>query len=60
MEIIWEWKNAFLTWKILAKMNMKLYGNHMATETRPPDIKNISYDGYETVWKSYGNGKTPF
>ena len=42
MEIIWKWKNALLRSKILAKMGMKLYGNHMAMEKRPPDIKNIS------------------
>ena len=32
MEIIWKWKNALLTSKILAKMDMKLYGNHMEME----------------------------
>ena len=58
MEIIWIWKNALLTSKILAKMEMKLYGNHMEMEKCPSDIENISYDGNETVWKSYGNGKT--
>ena len=42
MEIIWKWKNAFLTWKILAKMNMKLYGNRMEMEKPPSEIKNIS------------------
>ena len=40
-------------------MNMKLYGNHMEMEKPPSDIKNISQDGNETVWKSYGNRKTP-
>ena len=60
MEIIWKWKNALLTSKILAKMEMKLYGNRMEMEKRPSDIKNISEDGYETEWNLYGNGNTPF
>ena len=42
MEIIWKWRNALLTSKILAKMDMKLYGNHMEMEKRPSEIKNIS------------------
>ena len=42
MEIIWKSKNAVLTSKILAKMDMKLYGNHMEMEKRPSDIKNVS------------------
>ena len=42
MEIVWKWKNALLRSKTLAKMDMKLYGNHMEMEKRPSDIKNIS------------------
>ena len=60
MEIIWKWKNNLLRSKIVAKMDMKLYGNHMVMKKRLSDMKNITYDGNETVWKSYGNGKTPF
>ena len=43
MEIIWKWKNALLRSKTLAKMDMKLYGNHMEMEKRPSNIKNINY-----------------
>ena len=62
MEIAWKWKNALLTSKILAKMKMKLYGNHMEMEKRPSDIKIISLDGNETLWKSYDRfyGKADF
>ena len=42
MEIVWKWKNALLTSEILAKMDMKLYGNHIEMEKRLSEIKNIS------------------
>ena len=60
MEIIWKWKNALEISKILAEMDMKLYGNYMEMEKRLSDIKNISLDENETVWKSYGNRRNPF
>ena len=46
--------------KVKVKMGMKLYGSHMEMEENLSDIKNISLDGNETVWKSYGNGRKPF
>ena len=41
-------------------MEMKLYGSYMEMEENLSDIKNISFDGNETVWKSYGNVRKPF
>ena len=41
-------------------MEKKLYGSHMEMEKNLSDIKNISLDGDETVWKSYGNRRKPF
>ena len=38
-------------------MEMKQYGSHMEMEE---NIKNVSLDGNETVWKSCGNGRKPF
>ena len=36
-------------------MEMKLYGSHMEMEERLSDIKNISFDGNENVWKIAGS-----
>ena len=41
-------------------MEMKPYGSHMEMEENLSDIKNVSLDGNETVWKSYGNGRKLF
>ena len=41
-------------------MEMKLYGSRMEMGENLSDIKNISLDGNETVWKLYGNGKKTF
>ena len=41
-------------------MEMKLYGSHTEMEENLSDIKNIIFDGNETVWNSYGNGRKPF
>ena len=60
MEVIWKWKKTFLTSKKLVQMEMKLYGRRMEMGENLSDIKNISLDGNETVWKSYGNGRKPF
>ena len=41
-------------------MEMKLYGSHMEMKENLSDIQNIRFNGNETVWKSYGNGRIPF
>ena len=60
MEVIRKWKKTFLTSEMLVQMEMKLYGSHMEMEENLFDIKNVSLNGNETVWKSYGNGRKPF